>query len=229
MRLARGRRNPIVAWLDELGLFGLRSHEKFVPADVFGLSDEQLALFLRHLWATDGCVHIDRRNNDNVRVYYASTSKRLADDVARLLTRFGIAARIKTTHKAGYRDSYHVHVVGCEQQAAFFRRIGCHGARGDIAERALRIVEKLSPNTNVDTIPPNVWTRVRDILAEQKVTHRRVRGRDVDPVLRFSHVEARAEPRAPRTCCSCPRRRRPRHACHQRRVLGRSSVASTAR
>jgi replicative DNA helicase len=115
-------------------------------------------------------VHIDRR--DAVRVYYASTSRRLADDVARLLTRFGITARIKTTHKAGYRDSYHVHVVGCEQQALFLRRIGCHGARGQIAARALELVERLTPNTNVDTIPAGVWDRVRDILAEQNMTHR---------------------------------------------------------
>ena len=40
-QLARGRRNPIAAWLDELGLFGLRSHEKFAPAGVFGLPDDQ--------------------------------------------------------------------------------------------------------------------------------------------------------------------------------------------
>ena len=36
-RLTHGRRNPIAAWLDELGLFGLRSHEKYVPQPVFAL------------------------------------------------------------------------------------------------------------------------------------------------------------------------------------------------
>ncbi|UMG94760.1 hypothetical protein [Nocardioides sp. TF02-7] len=60
-RLTHGKRNPIAAWLDEMGLFGLRSHEKFVPDWVFGLPKEQLALFLRSLWATDGCVHLDRK------------------------------------------------------------------------------------------------------------------------------------------------------------------------
>ena len=30
-RLTHGRRNPVAAWLDELGVFGLRSHEKRVP------------------------------------------------------------------------------------------------------------------------------------------------------------------------------------------------------
>ncbi len=169
-RLARGRRNPIVAWLDQLGLYDRRSHEKFVPAGIFGLPDDQLALFLRHLWATDGCVHVNAANV--VRIYYASTSRRLADDVARLLTRFGITARIKTTHKAGYRDNYHVHVVGGEQQRVFLEQIGCYGARGDIVAKALPIVAPLRPNTNVDTLPDQVWDRVRQVLHERQMTHR---------------------------------------------------------
>ena len=53
VKLARGRRNPIAAWLDQWGLYGRRSHEKFVPAAIFALSDDQVGLFLRHLWATD--------------------------------------------------------------------------------------------------------------------------------------------------------------------------------
>ncbi len=169
-RLTHGKRNPIAAWLDELGLYGLRSHEKFVPPGVFGLPDDQLALFLRHLWATDGCVHVDRAQS--VRIYYASTSRRLADDVARLLTRFAVTARIKTVRKARYRPNYHVHVTGCEQQKVLLRRIGCHGGRGVIAARALEIVGRLTPNTNVDTVPREVWDRVRGVLREQHMTHR---------------------------------------------------------
>ena len=51
-RSRSGGRNPIAAWLDELGLFDKRSWEKFVPASVFGLGRASIALFLRHLWAT---------------------------------------------------------------------------------------------------------------------------------------------------------------------------------
>src|SRR5215470_16882979 len=57
--LTHGRRNPIAAWLDSYGLSGLRSHDKFIPDPVFSLPKKQLALFLRHLWATDGCVWWD--------------------------------------------------------------------------------------------------------------------------------------------------------------------------
>ena len=136
-RLARGRRNPIAEWLDGLGLFGLRSHEKFVPDAVSSLPDEQVALFLRHLWATDGCVWWDERNKLG-RVYYASTSRRLVDDVSRLLLRFGVLSRIKKARKAGYRDSWHLQVSGAARQRAFIQLIGVHGARGEAARASGR-------------------------------------------------------------------------------------------
>ncbi|GAB2634936.1 replicative DNA helicase [Nocardioides ginkgobilobae] len=170
-RLARGRRNPIAAWLDEDGLFGLRSHEKFVPDWVFGLPKEQVGLFLRHLWATDGCVHLDEKRNMG-RVYYASTSRRLADDVARLLARWNVFTRIKRVRKKGYRDGFHVHVVGSENQLRFLDEIGVHGARGEQVTRLATAIRDVRPNTNLDTVPQEVWGRVREVLAEQGITHR---------------------------------------------------------
>jgi replicative DNA helicase len=169
-RLARSRRNPIVTWLDELGLYGLRRHEKFVPAGVFALPDEQLALFLRHLWSAGGCVHVDPANA--VRISYATSSRRLADDVARLVTRFGITAGTTTARKAGRRNGYQVHVVGCEQQREFLERIGCHGAGALIAGRALGALHGIRSNPNVDTVPRDVWERVREVLQERHMTHR---------------------------------------------------------
>src|SRR6202035_2383992 len=85
-RLTHGRRNPIAAWLDGLGLFGKRSHEKFVPQPVFALPTDQVALFLRHLWAPAGSVRGDDKFG-GARIYYASTSRQLVDDVAALLLR----------------------------------------------------------------------------------------------------------------------------------------------
>jgi len=169
-RAAGGRGNPIKRWSQALGLFSKRSHEKFVPADIFGLSEDRLAVFLRHLWAANGCVHIDR--NEATHIDYACSSKRLADDVTRLLTRFGIAARIQTTHGAAGRDRYHVQIVGCDQQAAFLRRIGCPGPRGALARRALEIVGRLSPKTAIDTMSVGAWDRGRDILDGQRMPHR---------------------------------------------------------
>ncbi|NMI01528.1 replicative DNA helicase [Pseudonocardia acidicola] len=172
-RLAHGRRNPVAAWLDELGLFGLRSHEKFVPAPVFALPDEQLALFLRHLWATGGSVSWDERNRVG-RICYASNSRRLVDDVSRLLLRFGVLSRLTRIRKPGYRDRWQLHIHGSEHQRAFAQFIGVHGARDaavhDIAERLRRI----TGNANVDTVPREVWGRVRSLLSAREMTHRDV-------------------------------------------------------
>jgi len=169
--LTHGKRNPIAAWLDEDGLFGLRSHEKFVPDWVFSLPKEQVGLFLRHIWATDGSIGYDAKNRLG-RVYYASTSRRLVDDLARLLLRFNVFARIKRVRKAGYRDGWHLYVYGVENQLRFCDEIGVHGERGAKAVALAAQLRDVNPNTNLDTVPKEVWSRVRELLAEKKVTHR---------------------------------------------------------
>ncbi|MEH2135061.1 MAG: replicative DNA helicase [Nostoc sp.] len=47
--LTHGVRNPIAKWLDSLGVFGLRSDEKFVPQELFSQPQESIGCFLRHL------------------------------------------------------------------------------------------------------------------------------------------------------------------------------------
>ncbi|WP_109523027.1 MULTISPECIES: replicative DNA helicase [Nocardia] len=170
-RLARGRRNPIAEWLDGLGLFGLRSYDKFVPQAVFALPNDQVALFLQHLWATDGSVRWDTKGNQ-ARIYYASTSRRLIDDVAQLLLRLGVHSRIKRVPKAGYRDCWHLTIDGAENQTVFLRDIGVSGARGKSAAVALAELETMASNTNVDTVPKEVWSSVRSLLADKNMTHR---------------------------------------------------------
>ncbi|MGO8960150.1 MAG: replicative DNA helicase, partial [Streptosporangiaceae bacterium] len=170
-RLARGRRNPIASWLDDLGLFGLRSHEKFVPDEIFRLPDDQVALFLRHLWATDGSVTIVRKQRGG-RIYYASTSRRLLDDVAGLLRRFSINGRIRDVTPGPHRPQFTLDVSGREDQLTFLQRIGVYGARAEQCERLLSILASAATNPNVDTIPADVWGRVRAVLAEQKMSDR---------------------------------------------------------
>ncbi len=170
-RLTHGKRNPIAAWLDGLGLFGLRGHEKFIPAGVFGLPKTQVGTFIRHLWATDGSVRWDGKVKQG-RIYYASTSRRLVDDLARLLLRFNVFTRVKAVRKAGYRDCYHLYVTGVENQLRFCDEIGVHGARGEKAAEVATQVRDVRANPNLDTVPKEVWSRVRDVLTERSMTHR---------------------------------------------------------
>ena len=154
-------RNPASAWLDELGLLGARSWQKFVPPAVFAFPDEQVALFLRHLWATDGCVWSDRAARGAPRVYYASTSRRLAEDVRSLLLRLGIRSRVKELAQGSHRPGYHVVVQGREDQLAFVDRIGVHGARAEHVEPLRAWHRDRRSATNIDTVPIEVWEHVR--------------------------------------------------------------------
>ncbi|MGC4833590.1 replicative DNA helicase [Micromonospora vinacea] len=170
-RLARGRRNPIAAWLDDLGLFGLRSHEKFLPSRVFSLPKAQITAFLRHLWATDGSVTINGSGRGG-RVYFASTSRRMLEDISRLLLRYGITARLKVVPVVGHRPQYTLDISGRDDQLRFLREIGVYGQRSEGCAALLAALESTESNTNVDTVPREVWTRVKEILVEQGMTHR---------------------------------------------------------
>jgi replicative DNA helicase len=172
-RLTHGKRNPIAAWLDDLGLFGCRSHEKHVPRQVFSFSRDDVALFLRHLWATDGHISVRRvRGRKNVALHYSTNSRRLADDVAALLLRFGIVSRTKTNQKESNRPGHIVWITGAEDQRRFFGGIGAFGPREAPARKASAVLDSITTNTNVDTIPRQIWIRVKERLAEIGMTHR---------------------------------------------------------
>jgi replicative DNA helicase len=170
-RLARGRRNPVAAWLDGFGLFGCRSHEKFIPREVFGLPKSQVALFLHHLWATDGSVTVTKVGRGG-RIYFSSTSRHLLEGIALLLLRFGISARLREVPQKVHRPQFTLDVSGRDDQLRFLREISVHGARATQCASLLAVLELVESNTNVDTVPREVWDRVKQILVEQGMNHR---------------------------------------------------------
>jgi replicative DNA helicase len=170
-RLTHGKRNPIAAWLDGLGLFGKRSHEKFVPEAIFSAPNDQIALFLNHLWATDGSVRWDGKGRQG-RIYYASTSRRLVDDVAQLLLRLGILCRIYRVPKRGYRDSWFLNIFGTDNQRRFLRDVGANGLKYFACREVLANLDGVSCRAKSDTIPNEVWNQVRASLVSQAMTHR---------------------------------------------------------
>ena len=100
-----------------------------------------------------------------------STSRRLVDDVSRLLLRFGVLGRIERTRKAVSRDSWHLRITESEHLRAFIRGIGvARRARrgGPALDRRL---QQLADGTELDTIPNRVWTQVRSMLAVRRMTH----------------------------------------------------------
>jgi replicative DNA helicase len=183
------------AWLRELGIFGQRSHQKRVPGEVFRLGERQIALLLKHLWATDGCIAPRKTSRGGHAVYYATTSEGLATDVAALLLRLGIVARMTTSTKVGYRPSFHVRVSGADAQREFLRVVGAFGPRVGPADALAAALADVQPNTNVDTLPAGTFARVRARMRSTGVSQRAMaamRGTSYGGAAHFAFAPSRA-------------------------------------
>jgi replicative DNA helicase len=160
-------------WLRDLGIFGQRSHDKRLPVDVFRFGNLQVGLLLRHLWATDGsisCRSAGAKGSD--RVYFSTASEGLARDVAALLLRLGIVARIRSVLKASYRPVFTVDVSGAEQQARFLDSVGAFGPRVAPAQRLRAELETVIPSTNIDTLPVEVFAHVKAAMRDRGISQR---------------------------------------------------------
>ncbi|WP_165742272.1 replicative DNA helicase [Candidatus Thiosymbion oneisti] len=158
-------------WLRELGIFGQRSHEKHIPDALFRANNAQLALFLRHLWATDGTKPGQRGGHG---VHLSTNSRTLAEDVAALLLRLGIVARIRSVTSSRYRTTYMVWISGLEHQTRFLAAVGAFGPRRAQAKQLARALAGVRPNPNVDTLPRELFGRVREVMHNQGITQRRM-------------------------------------------------------
>jgi replicative DNA helicase len=151
-------RSAVAEWLDALGIWGLRSHEKFVPEKVFTQPAEAVAVFLRHLWATDGCIRLSRSKPN---IYFASSSERLARNVQSLLLRLGINARLSAIPQGEKgRTQHHVTVSGKMEVETFIQKVGAVGhyktqSLGEIRD----FMQGKVANTNRDIIPHDIWRK----------------------------------------------------------------------
>ncbi|MEZ7126072.1 replicative DNA helicase [Nonomuraea sp. AD125B] len=136
-----------------------------VPEGVFSLPKRQIALFLRRLWAGDGEVRWDDALGE-ARLSCTSTSRRLVDDVARLLLRFNVMTRIE---EAG--PAHRLWVSGADNQLRFLDEIGVPGERfGQQAERCVAALRRLVGDSGAGAVPREVWDRVGDHLTVGAVT-----------------------------------------------------------
>ncbi len=158
-------------WLRDLGISGQRSHQKHLPSEVFSLSHDQIALLLRHLWATDGTISVRKAGQPGGhKVNFATCSRRLADDVAALLLRMGIVSRTHTVKVGHYRPVYMVCVSGSESQRTFLHEVGAYGPRRELATALVEALRDVRSNPNVDALPVEATQRVCALMSAQGIS-----------------------------------------------------------
>jgi replicative DNA helicase len=171
----RWRAAGVGAWLKKLGIHGQRSHQKSLPPEVFQLSDAQIGLLLKHLWATDGCIHVrPAHSRGSPRVYFCTCSEKLAHDVAALLLRLGIVGRMSQVRQTIGRHVYNIDVRGSEQQALFLQRVGAFGPREAPARILAEKISVTRSNPNVDTLPREAFAAVGAMMTAKGITQRQM-------------------------------------------------------
>ncbi len=182
-------------WLRDLGIFNQRSHEKRIPSAAFKLADRQVALLLQHLWATDGTIYSRKAESKGSHaIHYSTNSQGLASDVAALLLRFGIVARIKVAQKENYLPGYMVTITGAKDQRKFLSEIHAFGPRVPQAVALFKILIDVKPNTNIDTLPVELFAQVREGMKEKGISHRqmaKLRGTSYGGTSHFSFAPSR--------------------------------------
>jgi hypothetical protein len=131
-RRDRARPAGAITWIKQLGLWGLDSHSKHLPAEVFTLDHRDIALLLARLWDGDGSMSEARQAS------YDTASRALAADIQHLLLRLDIVSRIYERTRP-YRQKmvtgWVVTVTGTENLSRFARLVA---ARFLDAEKRLK-------------------------------------------------------------------------------------------
>jgi replicative DNA helicase len=140
-------------WLYGLGVTDPASPDRRIPDRAFRLPNAQVAVLLRHLWAAHGTISVRAGTGASGHsVFFATDSRRLADDVAALLLRFGVVARIRTVRGSAVRPVHSVHVEGSAQQLRFLRTVGAFGDRTRRALELARALDEPLVQTNLDEL-----------------------------------------------------------------------------
>jgi replicative DNA helicase len=159
--MRRQIKNPLVRWLVEHRLWGKGASSKEIPARVFRLPREQLALFLNRLFATDGWSAATP-GTKLTQIGYGTISAALARQVQHLLLRFGIIAGLRSKRvqcKESVRHEWQLQITDPESIAVFGREIGILSKEKGLA-RVLAITRSRTRKPNTDTIPLGVWRAI---------------------------------------------------------------------
>ena len=169
-RLTHGKHHPITNWfVQKLQIPLVHSWAKKIPELVFQCSDEKIALFLKHLWSTDGNLSWQKQKNRTPRpsIYFSTSSLQMALQVQSLLLRLGINSKLNEIKSPRYRSMYQVAIQDKENQLQFLERIGIADKREKEIPEMIKKLKEIQTNPNVDIIPALCWKIIISPIKEE--------------------------------------------------------------
>jgi len=155
--------HPITNWFKNLGIGLVRSWKKQIPEKVFQCDKENISLFLKHLWATDGNLSWKylKGRKPATSIYYSTSSRVMAEQIQHLLLRLDIQNSLRRNKsKKEYRAMYHIYIEGSQNQLKFLNQIGIVGERKRFIPSMIKALKRIIPNPNTDIIPKEAWLSI---------------------------------------------------------------------
>ena len=143
-------------------MFGLLATQKYLSQNIMQLKKENLTLFLNRLFSCDGSIY---KVNNYWETSYASSSKKLINQIHNLLLRYGILSKIrdkKIKNKEKEFLAYEI-VINSENTLKFIDKIGFFGKKYSRQIMAYEEIKSKIRNPNIDTIPKEIWETYKPV------------------------------------------------------------------
>lgn len=154
-------------WLVELGLFGKKSSEKFIPDIIFSSTKKNISLFLRTLFTGDGSIC--GNENGNSEISYSSMSKKMILQIQHLLLRFGIVCCVRS-RKTNFNIICHgLTIRDKENLLKFIDEIGFSFHKGDKSKIQYKRIKTLKRRRGfIDVFPPEYSLIIKNYIETPK-------------------------------------------------------------
>lgn len=168
-------KNHISDILKHYNLIGKNANTKEIPSEIFRLDNEQLALFISRLYATDGWVTLSLKAKPRVEIGYSSNSKKLISQLQSLLLRFGInsiLAKKNVKYNGTIRHSYVLGIYSKEDCLLFINQIGIYD-KDNAINKVKDVLDMMTSSERF--IPSYINTIIEEELIKYNITRNELR------------------------------------------------------
>jgi replicative DNA helicase len=155
--------NQFALWIEDFGLRGIYSKDRFIPSSCFMWNTNSIANLLKALFTSDGSV--DKQGH----ITLASNSTQLLLDVKILLLRFGIVSRVYISKCSKLVIASNIDIY------KFHASIGFVGHKQEKLSAILKTFNKDQSKNHATLLPSHVTSTLIDngfhgLIREQKLT-----------------------------------------------------------